>query len=663
MATRTLEDYRRALENQRSLLFRALADGVSSSVEITRLRISLTLMEEDLQHRAKETVSFHELRATQEPGVDGPFIWQTQAAKRADGQLRTYEPTDAQRLQKINEYIEFMKFRLNTLNVKAHTGGTCSVGYFMEERFLPPDPNDKNREKALVEVVKGDFKRAVEDYMKEHRYDPEFYKEAAVVGVARVMEERQDIASAARLAQSMGTQTTAYKLTDPSLAAEVTVGIVECLPYIGNALTLIEVYEGRDLFCRELSPVERVLMAAFVIVPAVTKVVKAGRAIYTAVRLENMFGKAKWTKFLAFAERMELQNSPKVKLVLKEVGILVKAKKPIPASLLKDAEKALATLAGKPGAAKVPVYTAAEEALLDALKKLGGAKAVLSEIDHLSLKRVADKAVTKKGLNIELAKGQLLEEFKESRTVRMLQQQFGPKALGLEMGKAKPQYFPGHLLTDSSKLRPITDGMVAKQVPIGEIKKVWYGQRPPEEIKNIQGVLDILAIDEAKSGKASARDLRYIRDVTETDRQALKSVAIKRLEKAKLQAAQTGKPLNTTLDKIEEEVNKEYKMGEFGGQARADLERLDALEDGSLPSIFVGDLEYLALLRSGPRTKIFGVLPKDVAKSSEGLARRLQLPLKEGGEGLNFEILGININAKELAELAKEVLQLVTSGK
>jgi len=663
MATKMLDDYRRALEDQRRLLFRALADGVSSSDKITGLRISLNLMEEDLQHRPKETVNIYELRATRESGIDGPFIWQTQALKRADGQMRKYEPTDAQRLQKLAEYQEFVKQKLSTLNVKTHTGGTCDVGYFIEERLLPPNPKDKYIEISLVDLVKSQVIRAVQDWMMEHKFDPEFYSRSALIGVATVLEERQDIVLALRIAQSMGAQSTVYKLADPDLAAEVTVGVVECLPYIGNALTLIEVYEGRDLFCRELSPVERVLMGAFVLVPAANRVVKAGRSIYTAARLEYMFGKASWPKFLAIAERMELQNSPPVKLILKEAGMLVKAKKPIPASLLKDTEKALATLVGKPGAPKVPIYTRAEKALLDALKELGIAKAVLTELDHLSLKRVADKAITKKGLNIDLGKGQLLEEFIESRTVRMLQGQFGPNALGLEVGKGKSKYFPGHLLVDSSKLRGITDGIVAKQVPVGEIKKVWYGQRSQEEINKIQGVIDILAIYEAKSGKASSRELRYIRNLTDIDREALKAVAAKRFEKAKLQAAKTGKPLTNTLDKIEAEVNKEYKIGELGGQARVDIERLDALEDGTLPSIFIGDLEYLALLRSGPRTKIFGVLPKDVAESSDGLARRLQRSLKEGGEGLNFEILGINSTAKELNELAKQVLQVVESAK
>jgi hypothetical protein len=192
MTAKTLGDYRHALENQRSVLFGVLADGFSPAWGIARLRISVTLMEEDLQYRPKDTVNIHELRAAQGEGINGPFIWQIEAAKRADAQLREkYEPTDAQRLQKRAEYNEFMLQRLKTLNVQAHTGGTCVVGYFMEERLLPLDPRDKNIEKSLVDEVKSLFCKAVLDWMKEHEFDPEFYKRSAVIGVATVMEEQR----------------------------------------------------------------------------------------------------------------------------------------------------------------------------------------------------------------------------------------------------------------------------------------------------------------------------------------------------------------------------------------------------------------------------------------------------------------------------------------
>jgi hypothetical protein len=271
--------------------------------------------------------------------------------------------------------------------------------------------------------------------------------------------------------------------------------------------------------------------------------------------------------------------------------------------------------------------------VLEALGELGKKKLVLSELDAFALKRVADAAFTRKGPSVSLAKGQLLEEFKESRTVRLLQDQFGPKALGLDAGTAKLQYYPGHMLADINS-RKLTDGLVARPMASSEIQQAWYGQRKQEEIKNIQGVLEILAIDEAKSGKKSAEGLRYIYEVSDAERASLQAAGVTRFENATLRAAQAGKPFNKTLEDVQKEVAKEYKLGELGGQGAIDIERLDMIEDGSLPSILVGELEYLAHLKNARRTKIFGVLPKDVP--SKGLVRHLQRSGKEGGEGLNF---------------------------
>ena len=368
-----------------------------------------------------------------------------------------------------------------------------------------------------------------------------------------------------------------------------------------------------------------------------------------------MYGRGAWSKLLGFAERTVLSNSPPAKVILKEAGLLVKAEQKLTASLAKDAEKALATLGGK-GAVTVPSRSAAEKLLLEELRKLGSAKAVIKELDELALKRVVDAAATKAGPSVAMAKGQLLEEFKEARTVRLLQEHLGVKALGLEAGKMRPQYFPGHMLRDDAG-RKITDGLVARRVASGKVQQAWYGKRSPEQTKKIEGVLDVLAVDECKGGRASARDLGYMRDVTTADRVVLDAVAVKRFEKAKRQAATAGKPLTTTLEDIQKDVAKEYKMGEMGGQARADVERLDAFEDGSLPSIFVGDAEYPVRLKSISSTKIFGVLPKDVAKSSGALVRKLQ------SQGLNFEVLGINIIQKELEDVAAEVLQKAATAK
>ena len=120
---------------------------------------------------------------------------------------------------------------------------------------------------------------AVQDWMRDQAHDPAFYKTSAVVGLATVLEERQDIIYALRIAQSRGTTVSEFPI-EIGIVAEVLGSGVECLPVIGNALSLVEAYEGRDLFCRKLSPFDRALLVAMVLIPAGSRLVKGGRALH-----------------------------------------------------------------------------------------------------------------------------------------------------------------------------------------------------------------------------------------------------------------------------------------------------------------------------------------------------------------------------------------------
>jgi hypothetical protein len=63
-------------------------------------------------------------------------------------------------------------------------------------------------------------------------------------------------------------------------------------------------------------------------------------------------------------------------------------------------------------------------------------------------------------------------QLKESRTVKLLRQQFGKRALGLE-GIGIPEYFPGHMLTDAKNAK-IMDGIVGTRLPKSQIKAQWW---------------------------------------------------------------------------------------------------------------------------------------------------------------------------------------------
>lgn len=341
---------------------------------------------------------------------------------------------------------------------------------------------------------------------------------------------------------------------------------------------------------------------------------------------------------------------PEVRKALLVAAERVKAKQALSSQAIKDAEKALAILLGNAPAPKVRALTEAQGKILQALKKLGSSKALLKELDEHALNRVVDAARTSAGSDVAraLGKGQLLEELLEVRTVKLLREQYAKQALGIE-GAGVAEFFAGHMIRDSGGLK-ITDGIVGTRLPKSQIKPAWYGKRTQQEIDNIRGVIQPFAIKEAKAGRASAKGLGYKYHVTEAEMEAFKEVAKKRFERLKNQAAKEGKPFTKTLEEVEKEVKSEFKPGEMGGQARSTIERLDINEDGSLPTILYGDEQYLVYIPGVSKVKIFGVVPRDV--SGKALTRRLR------SQGINFEILGINITAKELEDLATEVLNI-----
>ncbi len=649
----TIDDYRRALQETRTKLHVALAGGSETAYGIALLRTIVELMDEELRLRPAEVINFHEHASAREPGSRGPFLWQSASARRAAELLRQYEPTDAEVIAKQNEYTAAVGATLRSLSVKAHTQGDCETRYFIEEH-------------PRVQEARNEFLVAVQEYMAAHRYDPTFYKASAVAGLVAVLEERQDVVVSLRAAQDLGLgKVSSITKLEPALLDELIAFVVSCLPYVGNAMALIEAATGRDLFCRKLSVEERGIIGIAMMLPALGRIARGGFAFYTASRLARLYGRdaQHWAFIVTMGERATAD--PSVRRAVREAGKLLKAEKPLPTQLAQDVEKALASLVGKgsqPGGSAAaagrllgPAASLSRKKLLAALAKLGESRPLLKELDELALKRVVDAAKTERGLAIGQAKGQLLEELKESRTVRLLQDIHGAKALGIAATARRAEYFPGYMITDVHR-RKLSDGIVGWRLPSQEIRQQWYGQRTADESARIQGVIEVLAVDETKAGKAVARELSYVYDVTASDRAALRAVAERRLAKAKLAAEKLGQPFEGSLEQFEKEVAKEHKLGELGGQARGTIERLDQLEDGSLPTIFIGDDEYLVWVRSVSKTKIFGVLPKDVP--SEGIARRLR-----DTEKLNFDIIGINISQRELEEMAKEILQTAAGVK
>ena len=107
-------------------------------------------------------------------------------------------------------------------------------------------------------------------------------------------------------------------------------------------------------------------------------------------------------------------------------------------------------------------------------------------------------------------------------------------------------------------------------------------------------------------------------------------------------------PAEEVLLKIEREVN----LNERGGQVMRDVERLHPNESAASTTLLIGEVET-QVFASPKTTKFFGVLPKDVRPG------KLEQDLR--ALGYKFEVLGVNIKAAELVELAQSLRLLPVS--
>ena len=100
---------------------------------------------------------------------------------------------------------------------------------------------------------------------------------SAAVGLARMLEERQDLVAALRFAQRlpMDTETSVVPIERP-LAVDVVEVTIGCIPVVGTAVALLEATTGRDHFGYQLDEFERTVLAAGALLPIAARFVKAG---------------------------------------------------------------------------------------------------------------------------------------------------------------------------------------------------------------------------------------------------------------------------------------------------------------------------------------------------------------------------------------------------
>ncbi|HSD47043.1 MAG TPA: pre-toxin TG domain-containing protein, partial [Pyrinomonadaceae bacterium] len=70
-------------------------------------------------------------------------------------------------------------------------------------------------------------------------------------------------------------------------ATEIIVGFI---PFVGQGVAIAELISGRDLFGHPLTTTERVILGVAIVLPGIAKVVKGGKAAFTASRIVKEYG-------------------------------------------------------------------------------------------------------------------------------------------------------------------------------------------------------------------------------------------------------------------------------------------------------------------------------------------------------------------------------------
>lgn len=546
----------------------------------------------------------------QERGFKGPTLWRVKSQELAAAPLSRRELTPAEWARKNDEYLQLVqRIRQRQALDKVFLDKQRGIAYLTQE-------NDK------VRAVLTDIITALAAWVVAHSSDDDFMTTSAGVGLLRMLDERQDLVAALRFGQSLPKDSTVSSIDRPVLV-DVVEFAISVIPIAGTAVAIFEAVSGRDLFGYELDPLERSILAAGALLPIASRLVREGRVLYTAARLERLYGSqaSRWSTTLAAGER--LSSDPGAMQAISQADTLVKAHTKIDAQLATKVADSFERLGLK--GARAPSLSPLPLTVSAALKRLVSIKPFLAELDELALQRVIDK-----GPSVNRMKGQLLEELLQSRIAGWLRDLSGVAALGIAHPPAGLEFIPGHLIRDAAG-RQITDGML---------------------VRRGGDVLEIVTIFEAKAGTAkNARELSFasgsISGLTIDERLELRAVARDDFRSLRARARRTGASFPTTAAEIQtmiDQLERQIILTEKGGQVLRDIERLSENENGALARLIIGTEETQVRI-SPTQTKIFGVLPKNIKPGN--MERDLQQARYK------FEVLGMNVTDKELVELTQ----------
>ena len=604
-----LAPFNAILKKTEGKLVSELASGKGSADSFAYRRRQIEIMTHELNTAPKSVLAWEKMGDDPKFGFNPAQRWALASYKKAAREISPQYGSQTQQASKFDEYLDFSKRMLQWGRRRPEVIKDKKNG--IQYLILGADP--------LVPKIMSVLASELMKWFRAQPNTKRLMTWPAKLGFAQMLRERPDLVMLLRISQTIPPLVEKSNIpVDRPAAVTMIETAIAIIPVVGNALAAYEAWSGRDLFGYKLSDLERGVLAATILLPIAGRVVKGGRALYSEARLVKLYGEDArlWSRAIGasgngMARRQALNAiSHAERDLLRKTGVLTGNVGKEAAGAIKSLSQGITTLKG------------VDQEVIALLSKLQSSHKSLKELDAEALLRILEK-----GPYVPHLKGQLLEEIVESRIVPWLAKREGAYALGIKVPPEKKlEFIPGHLVRDPAG-RQITDGML---------------------IYRNQGGIVVAAVFEAKAGKSAARELSYKSggksSLTKAEKLELRANAKDVWRDQREEALAQGKKYTKSIDDVE----KEYTLSERGGQVRRDIERLGASTKG--PSQIRIGAETFTVQMSPANTKFFGIVPKGV--NTKNIEKQLIR------ENVTFEILGVDINAKDLKSTAEDMEDL-----
>jgi hypothetical protein len=627
-----LGPFRRIFRDTRDSLARELAEGNFRPLDIAIRRFQIAVMELQLRDSPNFVTSFVDDPRTR---YSAPEMWRRHVLGKAEELVMPSKRDPEKFRQKMDDYLQ----RGHQMILRVH----AAARYYTNHEVITIRENDAA--KATITAIA----HALQKSANFHQYDFDFLEVSVDAGVRRLLtSERLDLLIALRLATSVPGDVSVMPLPKPAqrpFFVAVIETAISFIPFVGTAVMAYEVSTGQDLFGYKLTDTERGIMAACVFLPMVSRIIKEDRALYSASRMERLYGgtEAQWSRSLAMSERIAAQDKGFIRLKTAQQTLASGGR------LSQTAVAEVGDLLEKIAVAKADqaVPSVLSKRAVDAFDALVAHNPRFAELDANAIERIARLGSESK------LQGQLLEELGYNRFALWLNDPAGKAALGLEHVAGRIEYIPGYLIrTPGARLKNMKPGQVTMIEGMDGLLVVREGGNQYRVVGVVQdkaGQMAARGLTQGNAGRLTADEMTEVRAYAEDLFRDAQDVAKK-----------NGTPVNTSVD----EIIKELTAVRGSGQFASDIERLSSVR------FFFGG-EEVTLLFQPKQTKFFAVVPSDVNPS------KIPDPTRPGSSvdifsearkiGIsNLEVIGFGVKQKELrdgAEVLAKALGLTKKKK